>query len=56
MIRGVAKTWGTRYPKSCAWRIRAHAAIGVWYRPRQCFCQRYDLKFTPFGSGVGIGV
>jgi hypothetical protein len=21
-----------------------HAAIGVWYSPRQCFCQRYEAK------------
>ena len=21
-----------------------HAAIGVWYNPRQCFCQRYEAK------------
>src|SRR5437867_13404181 len=33
-----------------------YAAIGVWYNPRQCFCQRYDLKFTPLDSGVWIGV
>src|SRR5215813_10332700 len=26
--------------QTCAWRIRAHAAIGVWYNPRQCVCQR----------------
>jgi hypothetical protein len=26
--------------ESCSWRIRPHAAIGVWYKPRQCFCQR----------------
>src|SRR5436189_5381266 len=24
-----------------AWRIRAHAAIGVWYRPRQCFSESF---------------
>src|SRR5262249_6908733 len=38
--------------RSGQWRIRAHAAIGVWYRPWQWFCQRYDLKFTPLASGV----
>src|SRR5438552_2884577 len=32
------------------------AAGGVWYRPRQCFCQRYDLKSTPLDAGVSIGV
>src|SRR6516225_2872545 len=21
-----------------------HTAIGVWYNPRQCFCQRYEAK------------
>jgi hypothetical protein len=21
-----------------------HVAIGVWYNPRQCFCQRYEAK------------
>jgi len=25
---------------ACAWRIRIHAAIGVWYSPQQCDCQR----------------
>jgi type I restriction enzyme R subunit len=25
---------------TCPWRIPAHAAIGVWYNPRQCACQR----------------
>src|SRR5262247_4048981 len=25
---------------TCPWRISAHAAIGVWYSPRQCGCQR----------------
>src|SRR5215831_11451088 len=30
---------------ACAWRIhKNHAAIGVWYSPRQCFCQRYEAK------------
>src|SRR5215472_3809162 len=24
----------------CSWRIHNHAAMGVWYNPRQCFCQR----------------
>jgi hypothetical protein len=24
----------------CSWRIPAHAAIGVWYNPRQCARQR----------------
>jgi predicted permease len=23
---------------TCRWRIRPHAALGVWYKPRQCFC------------------
>ena len=23
---------------TCAWRIRIHAAMGVWYKPRQCAC------------------
>ena len=27
-------------PLTCSWRIPAHAAIGVWYNPRQCVCQR----------------
>ena len=29
-----------RPTRTCSWRIRPHAAIGVWYKPRQCFCQR----------------
>ena len=35
----VTDTWSIK-PLTCAWRIRAHAAVGVWYKPRQCFCQR----------------
>jgi transposase len=41
---------------TCRWRIRVHAAIGVWYNPRQRFCQRYDFKSMPFDSGVSTGV
>jgi hypothetical protein len=37
-----------------SWRIRAHAAIGVWYNPRQCGCQQYDLRLVPQESGVLI--
>jgi hypothetical protein len=35
---------------------RNHATIGVWYNPRQCFCQRYEAKLIgdagPPESGV----
>src|SRR5262249_10576604 len=42
--------------RTCPWRIPAHAAIGVWYRPRQCFCQRYDLKLIALDCGASTGV
>jgi hypothetical protein len=30
---------------ACPWRIdKIIAAIGVWYNPRQCLCQVYELK------------
>jgi len=39
-----------------SWRIRTHAAIGVWYRPRQCFCHRYDLKSRLVHANASTGV
>src|SRR5260370_42574378 len=38
------------------------AAIGVWYKPRPCFCHRYELRFArerralhvDFGGREGI--
>jgi arylsulfatase A len=42
---------------ACPWRIQNHAAIGVWYSPRQCLCQRYGsmpnggAEPSPVGSG-----
>jgi len=42
---------------TCAWRIQNHAAIGVWYKPRQWLCHRYESKPignpdpSPMGSG-----
>jgi len=48
----------TTRPDPCAWRIRNHAAIGVWYSPRQCRCHRYEWKLagerptSKHGSGV----
>src|SRR5215472_5978563 len=42
--------------ETCSWRIRTHAAIGVWYRPRQCFCHRYDLKSRLVHSNASTGV
>jgi hypothetical protein len=35
-----------RFVHSRAWRIPAHAAIGVWYNPRQCVCP-YGPKTRP---------
>src|SRR5262245_50078252 len=34
------RLWSATRGNTCPWRISAHAAIGVWYRPRQCGCQR----------------
>src|SRR5438270_358606 len=28
------------HSERCGWRIPIHAAKGVWYKPRQCFCHR----------------
>src|SRR5664279_1915766 len=34
------KNGSARPPGTCGWRIHEdHAAIGVWYNPRQCACQ-----------------
>jgi len=38
VIRDTIGLTGTKY--GCPWRISAQAAIGVWYSPRQCGCQR----------------
>jgi hypothetical protein len=34
----------------------SHAALGVWYKPRQCFCHAQHLRLTRLDSAVGIGV
>jgi len=34
----------------------SHAALGVWYKPRQCFCHAQHLRLIRLDSAVGISV